>query len=37
MHRNEVIKYIEELSVAGLLEEVVTTAKHYYKVITDRD
>jgi wyosine [tRNA(Phe)-imidazoG37] synthetase (radical SAM superfamily) len=31
MHRNEVIKYIEELNAEGLLEESVTADKLYYK------
>ena len=32
MHRNEVIKYIEELSAENLLEESLTADKRYYQV-----
>ncbi len=32
MHRNEVLKYIEELNADGLLEESVTADKLYYKI-----
>ena len=32
MHRNEVIKYIEELNAENLLEESLTAEKLYYKV-----
>jgi len=32
LHRNEVLKYIEELNAEGLLEESLTAGKLYYKV-----
>jgi wyosine [tRNA(Phe)-imidazoG37] synthetase (radical SAM superfamily) len=32
MHRNEVLKYIEELDADGLLEESLTADKLYYKI-----
>ncbi len=32
MHRNEVIKYLEELNAENLLEESLTAEKLYYKV-----
>ena len=32
MHRNEVVKYIEELKAENLLEESLTAKKLYYKV-----
>ncbi len=35
MHRNEVIKYIEELNVENLLEESLTAEKLYYKVANE--
>jgi wyosine [tRNA(Phe)-imidazoG37] synthetase (radical SAM superfamily) len=36
MHRNEVIKYIEELNAENLLEESLTAEKLYYKVGNER-
>jgi wyosine [tRNA(Phe)-imidazoG37] synthetase (radical SAM superfamily) len=36
MHRNEVIKYIEELNAENLLEESLTADKLYYKVASER-
>lgn len=32
MHRNEIIKYVEELSAENLLEESPTADKLYYKL-----
>ena len=32
MHRNEVVKHIEELNAENLLEESLTAEKLYYKV-----
>lgn len=35
MHRNEVVKYIEELNAENLLEESLTAEKLYYKVVKE--
>ena len=35
MHRNEVIKYVEELNAENLLEESLTAEKLYYKVANE--
>ncbi len=32
-HENEVVKYLEELRVAGAIEAVATEGKHYYRAI----
>jgi predicted transcriptional regulator len=33
MHENEVVKYLEELRVAGAIEALATEGKHYYRAI----
>jgi len=35
MHRNEVVKYIEELNAEDLLEESLTAERLYYKVANE--